>query len=166
VTALIVLIVALAFMLGELFISSAHERALRSLGAVAPHDPAYDVMRWVYPGAFIVMALEGVLRGPSPSLALTIGVPVFAASKLLKFWAIRALGNRWSFRVYVLPGAPLVTAGPYRLVRHPNYVAVIGELAGMALMADARIAGPLALIGFGYLLRLRVAAEERALGIR
>jgi methyltransferase len=67
--------------------------------------------------------------------------------------------------VLVLPGAPLVSGGPYRLVRHPNYVGVVGELVAMALLSGARITGPLAVLGFGWLLLRRIAAEERALGL-
>jgi isoprenylcysteine carboxyl methyltransferase (ICMT) family protein YpbQ len=51
-------------------------------------------------------------------------------------------------------------------MRHPNYVGVIGELLGMAMMMGARLTGPLALLAFGELLRRRIAAEERALGLR
>ena len=58
--------------------------------------------------------------------------------------------------------APVVS-GPYRYVRHPNYVAVIGELAGVALMSGARIAGPLGTLAFGALMFRRIVIEERAL---
>jgi len=166
VTALVALVVALLLMLVELRISRAHERVLRARGAIAPADPAYEAMRWGYPGAFIVMAIEGGVFGPAPRLAVAVGVTVFVLAKLLKAWAIRTLGVRWTFRVLVLPGAPLVTAGPYRLLRHPNYVAVIGELVGMAILAGARASGPVAVAWFGFLLTRRIAAEERALGLR
>ena len=66
----------------------------------------------------------------------------------------------------VVPGAPLVASGPYRLMRHPNYVGVIGELIAMALLSAARITGVGAVIGFGWLLIRRIGAEERALGLR
>jgi methyltransferase len=84
-------------------------------------------------------------------------------AKALKAWAIQALGVRWTFRVLVLPGVPLVTRGPYALMRHPNYVAVVGELVGAALMFGSPVTGPVGLIAFGSLLRRRIAVEERAL---
>ena len=64
----------------------------------------------------------------------------------------------------MLPGAPLVTTGPYAFIHHPNYVAVVGELIGMALMMHAAVTGPLMTLFFMELLRRRIAAEERALG--
>jgi methyltransferase len=89
---------------------------------------------------------------------------LFAASKALKYWAIRTLGDRWSFRVLILPGVPLVTAGPYRYVRHPNYIAVVGELVGTAMMVGARVTGPMMIALFGIALWARIRFEERALG--
>ena len=56
------------------------------------------------------------------------------AAKALKFWAIASLGTRWTYKVLVMPGLPLVPTGPYRWLRHPNYVGVVGELVAMALM--------------------------------
>jgi len=87
-------------------------------------------------------------------------------SKALKFWAIASLGGRWSFRVLVLPEAPLVTRGPYRFLRHPNYIAVMGELLSVALALAAPVTGTLALVTFAWLLSRRIACEERALGLR
>jgi methyltransferase len=67
--------------------------------------------------------------------------------------------------VLVPPNSPLVTSGPYRYLHHPNYVAVVGELAGVALMAHAPVAGSLSLVVFGLVLAARVRTENRALGI-
>jgi methyltransferase len=81
----------------------------------------------------------------------------------LKYWAIGSLGERWSFRVYVLPGEPLVTTGPYRYVAHPNYIAVMGELIGTAMMMRAAISGPVMTVLFGLVLLRRLRFEERVL---
>ncbi len=72
---------------------------------------------------------------------MTAGLLLFTLAKLIKFWAVRTLGPRWSFRILVLPGAPLVTGGPYRYMTHPNYVGVFGEFAGSAVMLNAPVAG-------------------------
>jgi len=111
------------------------------------------------------MTLEGMLAGPSPDALLVVGVIVFAAAKLLKLWAITSLGPRWSYRVLVLPAAPLVSTGPYARLRHPNYVAVFGEIVGFALIVAARITGAISLVIFALLMRKRIALEERALGL-
>jgi methyltransferase len=150
----------------ELRISRRHERLLRASGA---HEPPGDVYRWmrlVYPAAFLAMTVEGLASPPGPTAAAVAGLVVLAAAKALKFWAIASLGVTWSFRVLVRPGEALVTTGPYRYLRHPNYLAIVGELTGMALLVRAPITGALSLISFGLLLRRRIAVEERALGLR
>ena len=74
-----------------------------------------------------------------------------------------SLGTRWTFRVLIVPDAPLVGTGPYAVLRHPNYVAVVGELLSMALLVGAVISGPIAVLLFGLLLRQRIRLEDRAL---
>jgi methyltransferase len=68
--------------------------------------------------------------------------------------------------VIVVPGSRLITSGPYRVIAHPNYVAVVGELTAVALMTGALVAGPLATAGFGLLILRRIAVERRALDTR
>ena len=162
--------VMIGALLAETQLSRSNERALKARGAVTPAGDVYAAMAIVYPAAFVAMAAEGLwtssnAAGPpdgGPNW-LVSGALLFIASKALKYWAIRTLGERWTFRVMVLPGVPLVTGGPYRYVDHPNYVAVVGELAGAAMMCGARITGPVALILFGALLWARVRFESAAL---
>lgn len=151
------------FMTGELWLSRRNERALRRRGAVAVEDPVYPTMRWAYPGAFVAMAAEGVLAGPAPIPLVIAGAAVLTAAKLLKYWAIVSLGERWTYRVFVLPDAPLVRTGPYRFLRHPNYVAVLGELLGMTAVTGASVTGPLGVVCFSWLLARRIRAEEKAI---
>jgi len=160
---LVVLLAVLVMMLGELWLSMSNERVLRAHGAIEADDPVFAVMRIAYPGVFIAMAVEGVISGVPPSSIVFVGVALMFAAKALKFWAIAALGRRWTYKVLVLPALPLVTTGPYRWMRHPNYVAVIGELIAMALMTRARVTGPLGTLFFGWLLWRRITAEERAM---
>jgi methyltransferase len=146
--------------------SRRNERRLRARGAIEPADDVYRWMRPVYPGMFLAMAAEGVWRGPGSAWLLALGVTAFLAAKVLKWSAIVSLGELWSFRVLVLPGVPLVRTGPYRYLRHPNYLALVGEILGAALMWRAWVTGLLSAIVFGALLRRRIAAEEAALGLR
>ena len=166
IIALGMLAAVLAVMAGEAVLSSFNASVLRSRGAVEPPDDVYRTMQWAYPAGFVVMAIEGALRGPAPEPALAAGILVFGLAKALKGWAISSLGTRWTFRVLVPPGDRLVATGPYRFLRHPNYLAVGGEIAGAALLVGAFISGALFLVGFGWLMRQRIAVEERALGRR
>ena len=161
--AIVALAAVLLIMLGELSLSRRNERALRARGAVMPPDPVYPTMRWAYPTVFVLMALEGAFAHRVSNTTLLIGGGVFAASKLLKAWAVGTLGQRWSFKIMVLPGVPLIAAGPYRYLRHPNYLALVGEFVGFAVMTEAYVTGTLGTVFFSWLLLQRIDAEERAL---
>jgi methyltransferase len=145
-----------------------NERAQKARGGIEPQDDVYNIMRLVYPAAFLAMLYEAAAR-TTASVASTaivaVGVVVFAAAKILKWSAILALGQSWTFRVIVVPGESLVVSGPYRYFRHPNYIGVIGELVGAALMTRAAVTGPIAVVVFALLLRKRIRIEERALNI-
>ena len=160
---IVVLAVVLVMMLAELALSRSNERWLRQRGAIEPSLDVYSTMRWTYPVAFAAMAAEGLAWGPPPAPWLVAGVVVFVAGKALKYWAIATLGRRWSFRVLVIPGAPLVHHGPYAFFRHPNYIGVMGELIGMALLTGARLSGTAATVLFAWLLWRRKRVEEQAL---
>jgi methyltransferase len=158
------LLAVLLMMLGEAALSVHNERVLRARGAIEPAGDVIDTMRWAYPGSFVAMAVEGAWTGPAAANALAAGLAVFGFAKALKVWAISTLGTRWTYRVLVLPDAPLITRGPYALLRHPNYLAVVGEIVGMALLVWAPVTGVLSCLGFGWLLLRRIAVEDRALG--
>jgi methyltransferase len=149
----------------EAALAARNERAQRARGGIEPAGDVYPIMRIVYPAAFLALLAEAAVRGPSSGVVLAAGAAVFGAAKLLKWSAIAALGRSWTFRVIVVPGDRLVASGPYRLLRHPNYIAVVGEFVGAAVMARALVAGPIAIVLFGWLLTRRVAIEERALKI-
>jgi len=162
--AVITLIAVLLVMGGEAILSAFNERLLRARGAIEPEGDVYRAMQMAYPASFVIMAIEGATRGPAPRDVLFAGLAIFGFAKALKAWAISSLGPRWSFRVLVLKDAPLVSAGAYRIVRHPNYVAVVGEIVGFAAIVWAPIAGVLAVLVFGWLMIQRIRIEDRALG--
>jgi methyltransferase len=150
-------------MIVEAAISARNETHLRCLGAKEPEEDVFRAMQVGYPAAFLVMVLEACWWLPPADTFAAAGLAVLVAAKFLKYWAIATLGPRWTFRVLVPPDSVRVLSGPYRYHRHPNYIAVTGELVGAALMAHAAVTGPPAIIGFMLLIRRRMAVEERAL---
>ena len=163
---IVLFVVAFVPMLLENQRSVRNHRALLEAGAVEPSDDVYPIMQVAYPGSFIAMLAEAWLRGTTVTAVTWIGAAVFIAAKLLKYWAIATLGPRWTFRVLVPPGSVRTLAGPYRYFRHPNYIGVMGEIVGFALLAAAPIAGALATVVFALVLLARIRVEERALGLR
>src|SRR5262245_11700553 len=159
-----IFLVVVGFLLVEAWRARGNERRLFARSGTEPAGDVYAIMRVAYPSAFLAMFAEGFLRHSAAPPLLLPGVMLFILAKALKWWAILSLGPYWTFRVVVVPGASLVTTGPYRVLRHPNYVAVIGELVAVALMNDARIAGPIMTFAFATLIAMRVRVENRALG--
>lgn len=166
------LAVVIGLLLAEWRLSMRNEVALRARGAVEPRGDVYRAMSILYPLAFVLMGAEGLWRarlpvglaaeGMSPAWWVA-GILLMMGSKALKYWAIANLGERWTFKVLVLPGVALVRTGPYRYVDHPNYIAVCGELVGMMLMMSAWVTGPLTTLAFGFTVIKRVRVETRAL---
>jgi methyltransferase len=95
-----------------------------------------------------------------------LGWPMLALVLLaqgLRWWCIGTLGRRWNTRVLVVPGLPLVEAGPYRWLRHPNYVAVVAEGVALPLVHTAWVTALAFTLANAVLLGVRIRAEDRAL---
>jgi methyltransferase len=148
----------------ELRLARRNERWARSRGALehgAAHYPAFFVL---HAGWFAGWLLEAGLRGPAVAAGWPVWLSLLAAAEALRYWAIASLGQRWNTRILVLPGEPPVRRGPYRYLRHPNYLAVAVELAVVPLLFDAWITALAAsLLNAALLVGVRIPAEERAL---
>ena len=90
-------------------------------------------------------------------------LPVFAVLQLLRVWVLATLGPRWTTRIIVLPGAPLVREGPYRFLNHPNYWVVAGEIMVLPLVFGLVWYGVVFSLLNAALLMVRIRAENRAL---
>ena len=83
-------------------------------------------------------AIEPAVRGALPPAVVSCtGLALFLAGQSLRIWCIRTLGSAWNARARVDPGLRIVTSGPYRWVRHPNYLGVLLELVGLPLAGGA-----------------------------
>ena len=89
---------------------------------------------------------------------------LFVLIEIARIWVLATLGPRWTTRIIVLPGAPLVRRGPYRFVNHPNYVVVIGEIAVLPLVFGLWRAALLFSALNAAVLAVRIHTENRALG--
>ena len=87
-------------------------------------------------------------------------------AQALRYWAIASLGDRWNVRIIVVPGDTPVQRGPYRWVRHPNYLAVALEIVAVPLVYGCWITAVVFAAVYAVLLRVRIRAEEAALGER
>src|SRR4051812_10365896 len=154
--ALLVLALAFVPMAFEARLAAQHDRTLRAAGAFEPTDDVYRWMQVVYPAAFLTMVIEAALRRVDVNQVFALGAAGFVLGKAIKYWAIATLGPRWTFRVLVPPSSSPTRRGPYRFIRHPNYLGVIGELVGAAVMTRAAVAGTLSVAVFAVLIARRI----------
>jgi methyltransferase len=101
---------------------------------------------------------------PFPGLVGWIALAAALIAQALRAWVIATLGERWNTRVVVLPNAAPITSGPYRWLRHPNYLAVIIEMAAVPLIHGCWLTAIVFSAGNACLLAVRIPAEEAALG--
>jgi methyltransferase len=145
--------------LAELIWARRNTRALLAQGAVETGSRHYPLFFLLH-GAWLAALFIGVPLDARPDLAL---LGLFAVLQLARLWVILSLGPRWTTRIITLPGRPLVRKGPYRFLRHPNYLVVACEIAVLPLaFGEWEIALFFSAANAGLLL-WRIRVEEQAL---
>lgn len=161
---LVFLALVAAERLVELVVSTRNAAWARQRGGVEEGRAHFRVMALLHTGFLAACAVEVVVahRPFVPAL----GWPLLAlalAAQGLRWWAIATLGRAWNVRVIVVPGAALVTRGPYTWLRHPNYVAVVVEGVAIPLVHSAWLTAAVFSLANAALLVVRIRCEERAL---
>jgi methyltransferase len=154
----VILALVTAQRLGELVLSRYNTSKLLARGAIEVGAGHYPLIVSVHAAWLIALWIWG--RGESVNL---VALAVFIALQGLRVWIIATLGARWTTRIIVLPGEPLVASGPYRYLSHPNYAVVAAEIATLPLALHLPV---LALIFTGLnaaVLAIRIRVETRAL---
>ena len=150
--------------LAELVVSQRHLRWAQARGGVESgrgHYPAMVVLHV----ALLAGCVAEVVRLDRPFVA-GVGLPMLAlvlASQSLRWWCIATLGQQWNTRVVVVPGLPLVASGPYRWLRHSNYVAVVAEGVALPLVHGAWVTATVFTVLNAVVLTFRIRTEDRAL---
>ena len=150
--------------LAELVISRRNQRALGAQGVRKVPERHFAAMVAVHTGVLVAAYMEVTLlaRPWIPALAVAMGA-VFVAATGLRLWVIGTMRTHWN--VEVMASAPLgvVTHGPYRFVRHPNYLAVVLELVAIPLIHGAWLTAIAATLANAWVLAKRLEVEERVL---
>jgi methyltransferase len=124
----------------------------------------FAVMVVLHTGLLVGMLVEAWVRRPEVPLGLAASMLVLAlASQGLRWWCIATLGRRWNTRVIVVPDLPLVAAGPYRYLSHPNYVAVVVEGFALPLVHACWWTAVIFTVANAFLLAVRLRVENAAL---
>ena len=159
--AVIVALVA-AERIAELIRARRNTRALLARGGVEVGAGHYPLLVLLH-GAWLLSLVYFVPADRTPSWGW---LGVFVLLQGLRLWVLASLGPYWTTRIITLPGAPLVRSGPYRFLRHPNYVVVVAEIAVLPLVFGAwRLALLFSALNLA-LLAWRIRVEQQALAPR
>lgn len=148
----------------ELLISKRHERALVRAGQMVVVERLFALMVFVHAGVLVFAAGEARLldRAFHPWLG-GLALAVFASATALRWWAIRSLGEQWTVRVVAGPALELKAGGPFRYLRHPNYLGVACEVIAIPLIGGAYVTAAVFGLLNAFVLLRRIRLEESTL---
>lgn len=149
--------------IAELVISARHLPRVRAMGGVehgAGHFPFIVAGHTVF---FLSFLVEVIHHGAHPGPLWPLWLGVWIIAQVLRYSAMHALGDRWNVRIWVVPGMAPVRLGPYRWLRHPNYLAVLMEFIAAPMMVGAWRTAILATVLNAPVLALRIRRENEAL---
>ena len=148
----------------ELRVSRRHQRQMVARGATKLDKPKFRWLVLVHTAVLLGAALEVVFlhRVFYPVLAV-IMLAIFLASNAVRLWVVLTMGQHWNVQVVDSTRLGVVTSGPFRFVRHPNYAAVIAEMFSLPLIHTAWLTAILGCIGYSAAISQRIAVEESVL---
>lgn len=150
--------------LSELALSRRNQRWAMERGGIESGQGHYWMFFVLHTGWLVGTIAEAVQRGGAMIDGWIVPLSGFVVAQVLRYWAISTLGRQWNTRIIVIPGMPRVESGPYRWFTHPNYVAVVLELACVPAIFGAWITLITAtVVNLVILLTIRIPAEEQAL---
>ena len=149
--------------LAELAWASANLKHLVARGGVVAEDDGFGALVGVQVAWWMLMAAERVLHGARipPGLFLPL-LALFVGVEALRVWVLATLGRRWTIRVVVVPGETPIRRGPYRFLKHPNYVVVALEAVVLPLLLGCFWTLGLTALPHALALERRIRREEEA----
>jgi len=147
----------------ELFIAKRNAEHMRSLGGYEVGADHYRYIVLLHVMFFVSLLSEVEVRGLAARTPHLLPFAVFILAQGLRVWCLASLGKFWNTRIFVLPGSRPVVRGPYRFLRHPNYVVVGLELLALPLAFGATVTAVLFTVLNAMILRVRIRTEESAL---
>lgn len=159
----IVICVVVLQRLIELLIAKRNEKWLRSQGAFEAGAGHYPVMVAMHITFFISLIIEVTFFNRPLSAFWLVFLILFIIAQVFRIWCLTSLGRFWNTKIIILPGADVIQKGPYRFIRHPNYVVVTIELLVLPLLFSAYFTALIFTLLNLWMLSVRIPAEEKAL---
>lgn len=149
--------------LAELLLARRNERYMKKRGALEFGRKHYKYIVLLHMLFFVLIVAEVAFFKKTPSPMWPLLLVLFIGTQLLRVWAIASLGVYWNTKILVLPHSMLVPKGPYKFMRHPNYIVVMLEFWIIPLLFQAYITAIICSVLNVLVLSIRIREEERAL---
>ncbi|GGE34337.1 hypothetical protein GCM10011391_11290 [Pullulanibacillus camelliae] len=148
----------------ELILAKRNERLLKKRGAIEIGAEHYKWLILLHIMFFLSLCGEVLMIRPTFFYWSVVPALFFLSAQCVRLWALLALGDYWNTKIIILPGAQAVNKGPYRLMRHPNYLVVAIEIFALPLLFQAYFTMVVfTLLNAAILLKVRLPDEEEAL---
>jgi methyltransferase len=149
--------------MGELAVAKNNEKWMKKQGAIEFGEGHYRLIVFIHSMFFAVFLLEVLIFQKSLSPAWPIWIVLFLLTQVGRIWALFSLGRYWNTKILVVPNAKVMKKGPYRFMKHPNYVIVAIELIVIPMVFQAYLTAILFTFFNFLILSIRIPAEEKAL---
>lgn len=150
---------------GELLLAARNARVIRSLGGYevgAEHYKFIVILHLLF-FASLLLEVAGTVRSSDLPSWWPYPFTLFLLAQMLRYWCMHSLGKHWNTRILILPGAVPVVRGPYRFLRHPNYLVVAVEFFALPMTFSAPFTAiAFSLLNAWLLLRVRIPMEEKS----
>ncbi|MED1562273.1 isoprenylcysteine carboxyl methyltransferase [Alkalihalobacillus alcalophilus ATCC 27647 = CGMCC 1.3604] len=147
----------------ELIIANRNKRWIEDQGGFEVGKEHYPFLVLLHVGFFLSLFSEIAVTQPEMMKWTAIPFCLFIIAQVVRVWALSSLGRFWNTRIMILPGARVVTKGPYHFMRHPNYMVVAVEIISLPIIFQAYWTAFLFTVLNGVVLSIRIKEEERAL---
>ncbi|MCA0985839.1 isoprenylcysteine carboxyl methyltransferase family protein [Guptibacillus algicola] len=150
--------------LAELVVARKNEKWMKDNGAFEAGQEHYKFIVFLHVAFLAAVFVEGAIRGFTLSSIWVVMLAIFLVAQIFRVWTMKSLGKFWNTKIIVLPEANVVSSGPYRFIRHPNYVIVAVEIIAFPLIFSSYLTALLfTLLNAFLILKIRIPAEEYAL---
>ena len=147
----------------ELLVARRNEQWMKSQGAIEAGASHYRYMVAMHVCFFVSLIAEVFYFDLSPPPLWPVWLCIFLLAQVMRIWCLASLGKYWNTKIIVLPGANVVRRGPYKFIRHPNYVIVATELIVLPLLFNAYFTAILFTLLNIWMMTVRIPEEEEAL---
>ncbi|WP_318183696.1 isoprenylcysteine carboxyl methyltransferase family protein [Metabacillus idriensis] len=159
----IFLVIIILQRLTELFIAKRNEAYMKTMGGEEYGQKHYPIIVAVHILFLFSLMIEVIVFNKEVSPLWLVILPIIAITQIIRYWAVFSLGSNWNTKIIIVPNLEVVSKGPYKFMRHPNYLVVAVEILFLPVLFQAYATAILFTVLNAAIMAIRIPAEEKAL---